>query len=98
MSYRLSFVEDAKKEWRKLGPDIKKQFQKSLARRLEAPRIEKHKLGNMPDCYKIKLRDAGYRLVYKVIDDRIEVRVIGIGRRDGAIYNDARRRQNDPAD
>lgn len=97
MTYRLGFVADAVKEWRKLPPDIKKQFQKVLARRLEEPRVEKHRLSNMPDCYKIKLRSIGYRLVYKVVDDTVEIRVIGIGRRDGNVYEDAAGRQDDPA-
>lgn len=36
----------------------------------------------MPDCYKIKLRAAGYRLVYRVFDERIVVQVVAVGRRD----------------
>jgi mRNA interferase RelE/StbE len=36
----------------------------------------------MPDCYKIKLRKVGYRLVYRVFDDRIVVQVIAIGKRE----------------
>jgi mRNA interferase RelE/StbE len=32
--------------------------------------------------YKIKLRDAGYRLVYEVHDDILTIHVIGVGRRD----------------
>ena len=36
----------------------------------------------MPDCYKIKLRSAGYRLVYRVYDDRIVVQVIAVGKRE----------------
>lgn len=36
----------------------------------------------MPDCYKIKLRTVGYRLVYRVIDSRLVVQVVAIGRRD----------------
>jgi mRNA interferase RelE/StbE len=36
----------------------------------------------MPDCYKIKLRAAGYRLVYRVDDDIVYVTVISIGLRD----------------
>ena len=37
--------------------------------------------------YKIKLRTAGYRLAYEVIDDEIMVCVLAIGKRDkDAIY------------
>ncbi|MAU61383.1 MAG: type II toxin-antitoxin system mRNA interferase toxin, RelE/StbE family [Parvibaculum sp.] len=97
MTYRLGFVEDAKKEWRKLAPDIKQQFRKILERRIETPRVEKHRLAGMPDCYKIKLRTVGYRLAYKVVDETVEVRVIGIGRRDGEIYSNATERQGKPS-
>ena len=32
--------------------------------------------------YKIKLKDVGYRLVYEVIDQRLVVMVVAVGRRD----------------
>ena len=47
----------------------------------------------MPDCYKIKLKAAGYRLVYKVIDERIVVSVIAVGKRErSAVYDQAKKR------
>jgi len=37
--------------------------------------------------YKIKLRSLGYRLVYEVIEDKIVLLVIAIGKREGnAVY------------
>ncbi|HBU0239337.1 TPA: type II toxin-antitoxin system RelE/ParE family toxin, partial [Klebsiella pneumoniae] len=40
------------------------------------------------DQYKIKLRGAGYRLVYRVEDDIVTVTVIGVGKRENDdIYN-----------
>jgi len=33
-------------------------------------------------AYKIKLRGAGYRLVYQVQDDRVVVFVVAVGRRE----------------
>jgi mRNA interferase RelE/StbE len=36
----------------------------------------------MPGCYKIKLRAAGYRLVYRVDDGAATVIVVTAGRRD----------------
>ncbi|MFW2273285.1 type II toxin-antitoxin system RelE/ParE family toxin [Burkholderia cenocepacia] len=35
-----------------------------------------------PDCYKIKLRGVGYRLVYEVRDEEVIVLVIAVGRRE----------------
>ena len=38
----------------------------------------------MPDCYKIKLRAAGVRLIYRVENDVLVVLVLAIGRRDSS--------------
>jgi mRNA interferase RelE/StbE len=82
MSYSLEFKESALKEWRKLDSSIREQFKKRLAERLEDPRIESARLSGMPDCYKIKLRSAGFRLVYQVFDDRVVVVVVAVGKRE----------------
>jgi mRNA interferase RelE/StbE len=81
-TYKLTFLRDAKKEWDKLGPPLRKQFETKLRERLKGPRIPGDRLHGLPDCYKIKLRKAGYRLVYRVFDDRIVVQVIAIGKRE----------------
>ncbi len=65
MAYLLGFDQRALKEWRKLGPTVREQRKKKLAEALESPRIEADKLCGMPDCYKIKLRSSGYRLLYR---------------------------------
>ena len=50
----------------------------------------------MKDGYKIKLRHAGLRLVYRVEDRILTVTVIAVGRRDdGAIYRLATDRTGD---
>ena len=92
-SYKLLFLPTAEKEWKKLGETVKAQFRKALRKRLEQPHIPSAALHGMPDCYKIKLRDAGYRLVYRVGDAVITVTVIAVGRRDGAVYDSAAIRQ-----
>ena len=76
MTYNLEFKESALKEWRKLDSSIREQFKKKLAERVENPRIDSSKLSGMSDCYKIKLKSAGYRLVYQVEDARLVVIVI----------------------
>lgn len=93
MTYRLVFREDALKEWAKLDNSIKKQFKKKLAERVEVPRIESSRLNGMKDCYKIKLRNAGYRLVYQVRDNEIVVSVVAVGKRERhAVYKAAAKR------
>lgn len=82
MPYSLRFHELALKEWHKLDAPLREQFKKKLQKRLEHPRVESAALAGMPNCYKIKLRKSGYRLVYIVEDDIIFVTVISIGRRE----------------
>ena len=93
MTYDLEFVESALKEWRKLSPTVRDQFKKKLAERLEHPRVPAAKLHGMKDCYEIKLRTAGYRLVYEVDDNVVVVTVIAVGKRDKSmVYRTARGR------
>jgi mRNA interferase RelE/StbE len=82
-TYELEFHELALKEWRKLDGSIQALFKKQLAKRLQAPHVPSARLrGDLQNTYKIKLRDAGYPLVYEVIDPRWVVVVIAVGRRD----------------
>lgn len=93
MTYRLKFDKKAWKEWEKLGHPVKEQFKKKLRERLENPRVPGAKLSGHADRYKIKLRSAGYRLVYQVFDEEIVVSVIAIGKRESSdIYNLANNR------
>ncbi|OOS00631.1 addiction module toxin RelE [Haemophilus paracuniculus] len=82
MSYAIEFIPSSEKEFRKLSLDLRKQFVAKLQERAENPRVESAKLRGMKDCYKIKLRNSGYRLVYQVIDERIVVKVIAVGKRE----------------
>lgn len=82
MTYSLEFDERALKEWHKLGDTIRQQFKKKLSGILLNPRIEANRLHSLPDCYKIKLRSSGYRLVYQVIDHEIVVFVVAIANRE----------------
>ena len=77
----------------KLGANIKSQFKKKLSERLDNPHIPSAALSGMKNCYKIKLRVAGYRLVYRVEDERITVVVVAFGKREGGgVYDSARGR------
>lgn len=93
MSYRLVFKAEAKKEWDKLDDSIREQFKKKLAQRIVTPRVESSRLNGMQDCYKIKLRNAGYRLVYQVRDNELVVSVVAVGKRErNAVYKAAVKR------
>jgi mRNA interferase RelE/StbE len=93
MSYRLKFLPSALKEWRKLATEIRKQFKAHLERRLENPRIDTARIRGYKNHYKIKLRSAGYRLVYEVEEKEIAVYVICVGRRD-TIYKVLKKRKS----
>lgn len=94
MTFKLRFHELAWKEWGQLDGSIKVPLKKKLLERLQAPRNQASALAGMPDCYKIKLRLAGYRLVYRVDDDVVFVTVIAVGKRDkSAVYAAATQRQ-----
>ena len=80
MTYELKFKKSALKEWDKLGATIKAQFKKKLTAVLENPKIHSAKLSGANDLYKIKLRQAGYRLVYEVSEEIITVTVISVGK------------------
>ena len=93
MTYRLLFKIEARKEWDKLDPAIRTQFKKKLVERLESPRVESARLNGLRDCYKIKLRSAGFRLVYQVRDEEVVVSVIAVGKRErNAVYKAAVKR------
>ncbi|NEG60692.1 type II toxin-antitoxin system mRNA interferase toxin, RelE/StbE family (plasmid) [Pantoea agglomerans] len=81
------------KEWRKLGMTEREQLKKKLPESLKSPGIKANKLSGISDCYKIKLKSSGYRLVYQVIDDRVVVFVVAVGKRERSeVYSAASRR------
>ena len=93
MTYELAFLEAALKEWHRLDSSIQKQLKKKLAERLEQPHVPSARLSGSVNRYKIKLRSAGYRLVYEVRDKQLLVLVIAVGRRDrNAVYRLADKR------
>jgi mRNA interferase RelE/StbE len=82
MTYELAFKKLALKEWKKLAPDIREQFRKKLKERLKSPMAEGSKLSGGDQMYKIKLRNLGYPLVYKVEKKKITVTVLAVGKRE----------------
>lgn len=82
-TYNLKFERKAKKLFLKLGEPIKSQFKEKLRKVLENPHIKANRLyGSLSGCYKIKLKQSGYRLIYKVEDGELLVLVLAIGKRE----------------
>ena len=96
MTYELAFRDEALKEWRKLDDATRQQFKSKLAERLQNPEIASARLHGAPDRYKIKLRNAGFRLVYQVKDKELLVLVVAVGKRErNEVYKAADRRKSD---
>ncbi len=93
-AYRLKFLPEALAEWNALDGSVKTVMRKLLKKRLTQPRLPGAELhGSLPDCYKIKLRKQGYRLVYQVEDDVLTVLVLAVDKReDMAVYRAAMER------
>jgi mRNA interferase RelE/StbE len=93
MPYSLEFLPSARKEWDKFGATIRQQSVKKLRERLERPCIPSAALSGMPDHYEIKLRQLGYRLVYRADDDTVIVLGVAVGKRErGDVFNTMRAR------
>ncbi|WP_257296707.1 type II toxin-antitoxin system RelE/ParE family toxin [Endozoicomonas sp. YOMI1] len=82
MTYKLKFLPAALKEWGKLAHPIQTQFKKKLEERLVNPHVPSAKLKGFDNVYKIKLRAAGYRLAYEVVDNELVVYILAIGKRE----------------
>lgn len=93
MTYGLAFLDEALKEWRKLDSVTRDQFKSKFAERLLNPKIPSARLHGAKERYKIKLRNAGFRLVYEVRDRELLVLVVAVGKRErNAVYKIAERR------
>jgi len=89
--YKLKFLPEALAEWNALDGSVKTVLRKLLKKRLVQPHVPGAELhGSLKDCYKIKLRKQGYRLVYLVEDDVLVVLVLSVDKReDLAAYRSA---------
>jgi mRNA interferase RelE/StbE len=93
MPFELAFHPEALREWQQLTAGIREQFKNKLAERLIEPRIPASKLRGSSHRYKIKLRAAGFRLVYEVRDHEVLVLVVAVGKRErSAVYRQADQR------
>jgi mRNA interferase RelE/StbE len=96
---KLTFKKLALEEWNSIPAPIREKFKKALAKRMEsldALTMPKNRLSLKHNCYKIKLKNDGYRLAYTVRDDEngevsVVVSVVAVDRRD-EIYNELKKR------
>lgn len=94
MTYSLEFHDKALKEWHDLDEPVRARLKSKLAERLETPHISAARLRGAQHRYKIKLMRPGVRLVYEVIDRRLIVCVLAVGKRESSVvYRKAGRRR-----
>lgn len=97
--FEVVFIEEAKKDYKKLDGSIKKLVNVALAKmeeradELGEDLTSKHGV-NLIGCRKIKFRKAGIRLVYRIVGDKAEIaEIIILGKReDNEVYQEAFKR------
>ena len=87
MSYgflkRVERVEEA-------GGKSERTVQKEASGAACEPTCYGDRLNGLGNAYKIKLRSAGYRMVYRVVDEVLVVTVVAVGKRErGDVYKNA---------
>ena len=93
MSFKLRFKEQALRKWHDLDQSIREQFAKKLHALKETPAYRKLKTQWHEKLLQIKLRKAGFRLVYEVWDQELVILVVAIGKRErNAVYKMAAKR------
>lgn len=89
--FRVFLTKESLKEWDKIDHSIQKIFRKKLSSIVLNPIIINNRLrGKLSNCYKIKLKRAGYRLVYEVRSQTIVLIVWAVDKRnDDKVYDSA---------
>ena len=81
--YKVVFRPRAKKRFDRLDSAIQRQIVKKLKERQITPRVPGDALRKLPNCYKVKVKSRGIRLVYQVHDHVLVLLVLSIGAREG---------------
>lgn len=88
MSFNVKFRAEALREWKKLDKPLQQKLAKILKKCSENPHIISLRLRGTSDHYKIRLRAAGCRLIYQVMNDTLIVSLISLGDREhNDVYN-----------
>jgi len=62
---------------------------------LESPHVPHDKLSGFPNVYKIKLRSSGFSLAYEVVDEKVIVVVLSVGKRENNdVYDEVEKRMS----
>lgn len=89
------FSRDVEKEYQALDGSVRKLVDIGLAKlRVRADEIGKPLHGELAGCKELKYREAGIRVVYRIIGEEVEiVEIVAIGARDkGKVFAAAAKR------
>ena len=89
------FNRDALKEYKSLDGSVRKLVDLGLAKlRVRADEIGKPLRGELSGCRELKYREAGIRVVYRIVGENVEiVEIVAVGARDkGKVFAVASRR------
>lgn len=104
IEWKIVFSDFAKKDYKDLDGDQKKHVVKMLKKLASNPLPifkggyghplgNNEKTGNLTGLYKLKSRGSGLRIVYELIEDAYETKIIIIGmREDHEVYKEAVKR------
>ena len=88
--YKLNFLEKAKKDIKKLDKSVQVQIIKKLEKISINPEIWDNLSWNLSWLKKVYVNNKKIRIVYKIIDDKIEILIIVIWKRENKrVYKDA---------
>lgn len=82
--YKLRILPSAENQFNRLDKPIREALKSKLAERLDNPLVPKDKLrtAKLKDCYKIKLRAHGIRLIYAIQHNELVLVVVKVGKRE----------------
>ncbi|MBX3332385.1 MAG: type II toxin-antitoxin system RelE/ParE family toxin [Nitrospira sp.] len=97
MHYSVTLTTDAADDFRRLDGSLKQSVAKQLKKLETSPLLGEH-LGNkagldLTGYYKLYAAKKGIRIVYRIIELKVIVEVVAIGKReDPAVYRTSRKR------
>ena len=80
--YKIKFLEEAKKDIKKLDKAIQNQVLKKLQKISDNPEIWNNLTWELVWYKKVYVNNKKIRIVYKIIDEKIEILIIAIWKRE----------------
>lgn len=86
MDFKIKFHPEAKKEYDNLDNSVKIKVIKLFNKLKKEPELGKplgnNNLTNLSGFYKLYVENKKYRIVYKILNNELQVFILGIGKRE----------------